>query len=111
MRCHGDDRGSAEPLTRFAVAGLAVFNGNGTSHGVWTTATESQSVMRLETFQGTYSVNSDYTATEIDTDQNGNVFHYDDFAGPGGREISFVQTDPNVVSSGTETRMQKDTLH
>lgn len=95
-------------LTSFAVAGLAVFNGDGTSHGVWTTTTEGQPATRLSTFQGAYSVNSDCSATETDTDQNGNVFHYDDFTGPGGEEISFIETDPNVVSSGTETRTRKD---
>jgi len=95
---------SGSTLTRFAVAGLVVFNGKGASHGVWTTATEGAAVERQSTFQGTYHVNVDCTATEIDTDQNGNVFHYDDFIQPGGLEISFVQTDPNVVSSGTETR-------
>lgn len=36
------------------------------------------------------------------------VFHYDDFTGPGVEEISFVQIDPNVVSSGTEARARKD---
>jgi hypothetical protein len=91
-------------LTRFAVAGLAVFNGDGTSHGIWTTTTEGQPATRLATFQGTYSVNSDCSATETDTDRNGNIFHYDDFTSPGGKEISFVQTDANVISSGTETR-------
>lgn len=94
-------------LTRFAVAGLVVFNGKGTSRGVWTTATEGAPVERQSTFQGTYHVNADCTATEVDTDQNGNVFHYDDFTQPGGQEISFVQTDPNVISSGTETRTQQ----
>jgi hypothetical protein len=100
--------GTGSTLTRFAVAGLAVFNGNGTSHGVWTTATEGQPVARLGTFHGRYSVNSDCSATETDTDQNGNVFHYDDFTSPSGEEISFVETDQNVVSSGTEARTQKD---
>ncbi len=31
---------------------------------------------RLSTFQGRYSVNADCSATEIDTHQNGNIFHY-----------------------------------
>jgi len=94
-------------ITRFAVAGLVVFNGNGTSHGIWTTSTEGGPVERRSTFQGRYSVYADCSATEIDTDQNGNVFHYDDFTSPGGQVISFIQTDPNVVSSGTETRTQQ----
>ena len=94
-------------ITRFAVAGLVVFNGKGISRGVWTTATEGEQVKRQSKFQGTYSVNADCSATETDTDQDGNVFHYDDFTEPGGREISFVETDPDVVSSGTETRTQK----
>src|SRR5579875_3139734 len=88
----------------FAVAGLVVFNGKGTSHGIWTTITEGQAAAHKGTFHGTYKVNADCSATETDTDQNGNIFHYDDFTSPDGREISFVQTDPDVVSSGTETR-------
>ena len=94
-------------ITRFAVAGLVVFDGKGTSHGVWTTATEGQPAERQSTFQGKYKVNADCTATEVDTDQNGNVFHYDDFTEPNGQVISFIQTDPDVVSSGTETRTQQ----
>ena len=100
--------GTGGTLTRFAVAGLAVFNGDGTSHGVWTTTIEGYPIARLGTFRGRYRVNSDCSATETDTDQNGNVFHYDDFTSPGGEEISFVETDRSVVSSGTETRTQKD---
>jgi hypothetical protein len=103
--------GTGGPRTRFAVAGLAVFNGDGTSHGVWTTTTEGQPLARLVTFRGKYRVNSDCSATETDIDQNGDVFHYDDFTGPGGEEISFVPTDPNVVSSGTETRTRTDSHH
>jgi hypothetical protein len=61
---------------------MAVFNGDGTSHGVWTT-TEGQPVARLGTFQGRYSVNPDCSAIEDGTDQNSNVFHYDDFTEPG----------------------------
>ncbi len=99
---------SGSTLTRFAVAGLAVFNGDGTSHGVWTTTTEGQPTTSLATFQGKYSVNSDCSATETDTDQDGNMYHYDDFTGPGGDEISFVETDANVVSSGVEARTRKD---
>jgi hypothetical protein len=98
-------------LTRFAVAGLVVFNGKGASHGIWTTATEGEPVKRQSTFHGIYNVNADCSATEIDTDQDGNTFHYDDFTQPGGQEVSFVQTDPNVVSSGTETRTQGILFH
>src|SRR5689334_6966613 len=48
--------GSGSTLTRFAVAGLAVFNGDGTSHGIWTTTTEGQPAVRQETFKGTYTI-------------------------------------------------------
>ena len=102
---------SGGTVTRFAVAGLVVFNGKGNDHGVWTTATEGEPVKRLSTFQGVYNINADCSATEIDTDQDENIFHYDDFTEPGGREISFVETDPNVVSSGTETRTQQSIGH
>ena len=96
--------GTGSTLTRFAVAGLAVFNGDGILHGVSTTATEGQPVARLVTYTGTYAIKPDCTATETDTDQNGVVSHFDDFTNPSGDTVSYIETDPNVVSSGFETR-------
>ena len=111
MYAYSGYTGTGSTLTRFAVAGLAVFRGDGTLSGVSTTANEGQPVARLVRYTGTYSVNSDCTATEIDTDQNGNISHFDDFTEPGGNKVSYVETDQNVVSSGTETRGQESDSH
>jgi hypothetical protein len=96
--------GAGNTLTRFAVAGLAIFHGDGTLNGVSTIATEGQPVAQLVTYTGTYTVKPDCTAKETDTDQTGAVSHFDDFTDPSGDKISFVQTDKDVVSSGSETR-------
>ena len=93
-------------ITRFAVAGWAIFNGDGTLQGVSTTVTQGQTASQVP-YTGTYTVNSNCIVAETDTDQNGNVTHYDDFTAPDGNKISFVETDPNVVSSGSETRQSE----
>ena len=82
-----------------------VFEGDGNEHGVSTTTTEGQPVASFVTFTGKYNVNPDCSATETDTDQNGVVTHFDDFTGPGGASVSYIATDPNVVTSGSETRV------
>jgi uncharacterized Zn-binding protein involved in type VI secretion len=88
-----------------AISGSEVFHGNGTiTSGVMTTAIEGQPISRT-TYKGTYTVKPDCTATETDTDNNGNVFHYDEFTGPTGDKFTFIETDPHVVISGYETRL------
>ena len=72
--------------------------------GVSTTAIEGQQAERLVKYTGIYKVNRDCTISETDTDETGAVFHYDEFTTPKGDSISFVETDPNVVVSGTEHR-------
>jgi hypothetical protein len=100
--------GAGSSATRFASAGIAVFNGDGTAHGVATTTTEGQAPASLVSYTATYSVQPDCTAKETDTDKNGVVTHFDDFTGPLGNTISFISTDPNVVSSGSETRIPSE---
>jgi hypothetical protein len=95
---------SDKTVTRFAVAGLDQFNGDGTLSGVSTATIEGQQAERLVKYTGIYKVNPDCTISETDTDQTGAVFHYDGFTTPKGDSISFVETDPDVVVSGTEHR-------
>ena len=71
-------------LTRFAVAG-------------WSSSMGTE----MNTVSGQRHVNADCSATEIDTDQNGNIFIMMFSRNLGHQEVSFDQTDPNVVSSGT----------
>jgi hypothetical protein len=100
--------GSGTSLKRFALAGTGTYNGDGTLSGVSTAATEgNETPARLVTFTGTYSVKSDCSATETDTDQTGAVFHYDEFIVADGQLFTFIQTDPGVVSTGTQQRQQR----
>jgi hypothetical protein len=85
----------------FAVSGLEVFNGNGTSSGFAMTAIEGQPISRT-TFTGTYTVKSDCTVTETDTDNLGNVMHFDEFIGSAGKKMTVIETDPNVVFTAFE---------
>jgi hypothetical protein len=91
-------------VTRVAVAGLDQFNGDGTLSGISTTTAEGQAPARLVKYTGTYQVNPDCTMSDTETDETGAVFHFDDFITPDGQTISFVQTDPNAVFSGTARR-------
>jgi hypothetical protein len=97
--------GSGDSATRFAAAGKVVLDGNGNEHGVSTTTTEGQPIASFVTFTGRYNVNPDCTVTETDTDQNNVVTHWNDFTGPDGATLSYIEVDPNVVASGSETRV------
>jgi hypothetical protein len=94
-------------LTPFTVTGLEVFGGNGTLHGVSTTTTivNGQPVVSVQVpYTGTYTVHSDCSATEVDTDVHGNVFHYVLNVGPTGNTEVFTEVDPGVIAGGVETR-------
>ena len=95
---------NGDTVTRVAIAGLDHFNGDGTLSGISTAAVQGQPPEHLVKYTGTYKVKPDCTMTEIDTDETGAVFHYDQFTTPDGETISFVQTDPNEIFSGTERR-------
>jgi hypothetical protein len=55
-------------------------------------------------YTGTYTVHSDCTVTETDTDQTGAVAHYDEFLTPDGSLLTFVETDPGFVAAGVLSR-------
>ena len=95
-------------LIPFAVAGRATFSANGTLSGESTTTTKGQPVQSKVTYTGTYSVNSDGSVSETDTDAHGVVSHFDDFPSCDGNIIAFIQTDPGVISSGIETRGSRE---
>ena len=99
---------SSGTLIPFAVAGRATFFANGTLRGVSTTTTKDQPVQSRVTYTGTYSLNADGSVSEIDTDANGAVTHYDDFPSSDGNTIAFIATDPGVISSGVETRGSRE---
>jgi hypothetical protein len=85
----------------FAVAGYEVFNGNGHARGVSSFSVNGK-ITSMEPFSATYTVKADCTGTT--TVEGIVVTHYDLFTAPDGSMITFVQTDPGVVASGSELR-------
>ncbi len=96
--------GTGQTITRFAVAGLEIYNGNGTIVGISSRTTEGKASAQLVTFTGTYKINSDCVESEVNVDQSGAVTHFSNFFGPEGNTLNFIQTDSNVVASGFQTR-------
>jgi hypothetical protein len=84
----------------FAWAGKEIYDGAGHVAGVFTASYNGQVVRR--TYTGTYTVNPDGSGSTTLTDSNGEVSHFDIFIQEGGREVSYVATDPGVVSAGYE---------
>jgi len=92
--------------TPFATVGVASYDGQGNTRGESTTTTTDgkQASARAVPYTGTYTVTSDCRVRETDTDINGVVYHYFEYTGPNGTSFTFVEIDPNVVATGTETR-------
>ena len=93
------DTGQHQP---FAWAGKETYDGAGHVAGVFTASYNGEIVHR--TYTGTYTVNPDGTGSTLLTDSNGDVTHFDIFIRKGRDEVSYVETDPGVVSSGYERR-------
>ena len=89
-----------------AIAGLEVYNGDGTMNGIYSQSTDGK-IVRNIAYTGTYTVNpncsSPLTITETVSRE---VVHYDQFIGPSGEEFTWVQTDPGSVSAGFERRVK-----
>jgi len=86
----------------FAWAGNETYDGAGHVVGAFTASNNGEIVHR--TYTGTYTVNADGSGSTLLTDSNGDVTHFDIFIQKGGDEVSYVETDPGVVSSGYERR-------
>jgi hypothetical protein len=99
--CHGV-QGSGQ--IDFAAAGKEQYHGDGTLDGV-ITSTDKDNVSHDVSYTGTYTVNSDCTATYTVTDENGVVTHADLFLPRDGSEIDVVLTDPGFVDSLVERRV------
>lgn len=86
-----------------AFAGIEVYDGHGhlTSNG---TQSVGGQITRHVLVTGVYTVNSDCTESETDTDQFGNVSHFDEFIVPNGKLFALIETDPGTVISGFETQ-------
>jgi hypothetical protein len=100
VQIRGDNKGS------FAVAGHAVFDGNGKVDQVFSANFNGTVSQNEELKGGTYTVKANCTGTNtVDTNVDGSlVTHYDLFIAPDGSKVTFVQTDPGVVASGFELR-------
>jgi hypothetical protein len=90
----------------FSTAGYASYHGNGTLTGSETTTTtvKGKVVVSPGTYTGTYVITANCSIKEIDKDQANALTHYDEFTGPSGNTINFVETDPGIVTSAIETR-------
>jgi hypothetical protein len=84
----------------FAIAGYAVFDGNGKEKGVASSNFNGE-VSRKEPVSATYTVKADCTGTVTYRDGS----HIDVFIAPDGSMFTFVQTKPSeLVGSGFEPR-------
>jgi len=84
----------------FAVAGTQVFDGRGHAHGFYSRSLNGKISSRVS-FTATYTLNPDCTGTHMATDITGTVVHNDMYSLPSGSRVTFLQTDPGVVFSGT----------
>ena len=84
----------------FAIAGYAVFDGNGKEKGVASSNLNGE-VTRKEPISGTYTVKGDCTGTLTFADGS----QIDLFIAPDGSMFTFVQTKPSeLVGSGFQPR-------
>ncbi len=84
----------------FAIAGYAVFDGNGKEKGVASSNFDGK-VTRNESVSATYTVKADCTGTVTYRDSS----RIDLFIAPDGSKFTFVQTKPSrLVGSGFEPR-------
>lgn len=96
-----------EPAMKMVTSGIIHFDGNGNSSGESITNMEGWGVAGLDTFTGTYAVNSDCTYSG-DLTGGGVTFHFvGTIAGDGMlQETHYVITDPGWVAPGTVKRIQ-----
>ncbi len=95
------------PAMRMVSSGIIRFDGNGNHSGESITNVEGLGVAAVDTFTGTYAVNSDCTYSGELTG-GGVTFHFvGTITGDGMlRETRYVITDPGWVALGTVKRIQ-----
>lgn len=96
-----------DPAMKMVTSGIIHFDGGGNSSGESITNTEGWGVAGVDTFTGTYAVNSDCTYSG-DLTGGGVTFHFvGTIAGDGMlQETRYVITDPGWVAPGTVKRIQ-----
>jgi FlaG/FlaF family flagellin (archaellin) len=97
---HGEVQSTGSTEDSFAVAGIQVFDGRGHAHGFYSRSMSEQISSRVS-FTATYTLNPDCTGTHVATDITGTVVHNDMYSLPSGSKVTFLQTDPGAVFSGT----------
>ena len=91
---------SSNGLGIFASSGRFVADGNGNLTGADTLSIDG-SVTRGRKYTGTYNINSDCTGTMIFQVGTAGANNFDIVWNDNGREIKFVETDPNTMITGT----------
>ncbi|PTL79760.1 hypothetical protein [Vitiosangium sp. GDMCC 1.1324] len=86
----------------FSQAGHDFFQGNGTLTGSATISTNGE-LTRI-VYTGTYTLEPDCSGTLTLTDNLGGTTHWDIFVTKNGEDLTYIQTDAGVVTSGFETR-------
>jgi hypothetical protein len=84
-----------------SAVGEVTFDGRGNSIATYT-ASVNGAIHKGVTVTGTYTVNPDCTASHAESDGS----HYDYVVAPDGNRVSWVETDPGTVVSGTEVRLK-----
>ena len=96
----GDEIKGNSDQVPFAIAGYAVFDGNGKEKSVVSSNFNGE-VSRKEPISGTYTVKGDCTGTLTFADGS----QIDMFIAPDGSKFTFVQTKPSeLVGSGFQPR-------
>lgn len=99
-----------DPAMRMVTSGIIRFDGSGNSSGESITNIEGLGVTGVDTFTGTYAVNSDCTYSG-DLTGGGVTFHFvGTITGSGMlQETHYVITDPGWVAPGAVKRIQPGT--
>jgi len=93
--------GTIVGLGPISAVGEVTFDGQGNSTATYT-ASVNGTIHKGVTVTGTYAVNLDCTATHAESDGS----HYSYVVTPDGNKVTWIETDPGVVISGTEIRLQ-----
>jgi hypothetical protein len=88
-----------------ANAGMETFDGKGAVEGRYTQSVNGE--ISRATYSGTYTITPECVVTYTITDSTGATSQFDEYVSPDGDELTFVQTDPGFVISGSERRVSK----
>ena len=86
-----------------SVAGLVVYNGDGTGTLVTSTSSVNGTVSKLANVSGVYTVNRDCTGSKV-FGSGASAQHFDFVITPDGSTITWVETDNGTTISGTAVR-------